>query len=253
MAVFKNVLIISDNLLLCRQFYALIKKKEISTTQFTFSTSPFTDKDRFIVADGVETKVFNLKEQDAINTIIETYDLVFSIHCKQIFPPDLVDKVKCINVHPGYNPINRGWYPQVFAIINDYGIGATIHEIDRELDNGHIIARAFVDKEVYDTSETLYNKVIAKEIELLEEHLESILNHTYHAFEPEAEGNLYLKKDFNSLLKLDLSEASTVGQVIDKLRALTHGSYSNAYFIDEKTGKKIYVGIQLKPESNEGS
>lgn len=249
--MFKNVLIISDNLALCRQFYAIIEEKKIDTTKFTFSTSPFTDKASFIVSDTVAVKVFNLKDQRAIDEIIATYDLVFSIHCKQIFPADLVTNVKCINVHPGYNPINRGWYPQVFAIINDYQIGATIHEIDTELDNGHIIARAFVDKESYDTSETLYNKVIAKEIALLEQYLESILANNYQAFEPETESNLHLKKDFNQLLHLDLSEVTTVGKVIDKLRALTHGSYSNAYFIDEKTGKKIFVGIQLKPEQDE--
>lgn len=249
--MFKNALIISDNLPLCKQFYSLIEKKGIRSTKFTFSTSPFTDKDSFIVSDRIKTKVFNLKDQYAIDEIIANYDLVFSIHCKQIFPADLVEKVKCINVHPGYNPINRGWYPQVFAIINDYQIGATIHEIDKELDNGHIIARAFVEKENYDTSETLYNKVIAKEIELLDAYLESILSNNYEAFAPESESNLFLKKDFNQLLHLDLNEATTVGKVIDKLRALTHGSYSNAYFIDDKTGKKVYVGIQLKPEKDE--
>lgn len=249
--MFKNALIISDNLALCKQFYSLIEKKKISTTQFTFSTSQFTDKESFIVADNVAVKIFNLKDEKTIKEIIATYDLVFSIHCKQIFPPELVTKVKCINVHPGYNPINRGWYPQVFAIINDLQIGATIHEIDKELDNGHIIAREFVGKESFDTSESLYNKVIAKELELLEKNIESILDNSYHAFEPELESNLYLKKDFNQLLHLDLNEETTVGKVIDKLRALTHGSYSNAYFIDPKTGKKIYVGIQLKPENNE--
>lgn len=249
--MFKNALIISDNLALCKQFYSIIEKKGISSTKFTFSTSPFTDKESFIISDKVAVSVFNLKDQNAINEITTTYDLVFSIHCKQIFPPDLVTKVKCVNVHPGYNPINRGWYPQVFAIINDYQIGATIHEIDKELDNGHIIARAFVNKEGFDTSETLYNKVIAKEIELLEKYLESILANTYQAFTPESESNLFLKKDFNQLLHLDLNEETTVGKVIDKLRALTHGSYSNAYFIDEKTRKKVYVGIQLKPEQDE--
>ena len=249
--MYKNALIISDNLPLCKQFHAIIKNKGISTTQFTFSTSPFTDKNSFIISEEYPVCVYNMKDQNAIDEITATYDLIFSIHCKQIFPADLVSKVKCVNVHPGYNPINRGWYPQVFAIINDYQIGATIHEIDKELDNGHIIARAFVDKEVYDTSETLYNKVIAKEIELLEEHLESILSNSYQAFEPESESNLHLKKDFNQLLHLDLNEVATVGKVIDKLRALTHGSYSNAYFIDEKSGKKVYVGIQLKPEKDE--
>lgn len=249
--MFQNALIISDNLPLCQQFHSLIEKKGISATKFTFSTSPFTNKETFLVSDTEPVKVFNLKVQIDIDEIIANYDVVFSIHCKQIFPADLVSKVKCINVHPGYNPINRGWYPQVFAIINDYGIGATIHEIDKELDNGHIIARAFVEKENYDTSETLYNKVIAKEMELLDEHLESILANNYKAFAPESESNLFLKKDFNQLLHLDLNEETTVGKVIDKLRALTHGSYSNAYFIDERSGKKVYVGIQLKPENDE--
>lgn len=248
--MFKKVLIISDNLHLCREFYAIIQRKEINTTVFTFSTSPFTNKESFTISDKVNVEVYNLKEQKDVDSIIAKYDLVFSIHCKQIFPPDLVTKVKCINVHPGYNPINRGWYPQVFAIINDYEIGATIHEIDTELDNGHIIARAFVEKEVYDTSETLYNKVIDKEIELLEEHLDSILANDYTAFEPESESNLFLKKDYNQLLEIDLNEETTFGKVIDRLRALTHGSYNNAYFIDSKTGKKIYVGIQLKPQQD---
>lgn len=248
--MFKKVLIISDNLSLCKKFYAIVDKKKISTTKFTFSTSPFTNKDSFIVSSDIEVKVFNLKDQNAIDEIIAEYDLVFSIHCKQIFPPDLVTKVKCINVHPGYNPINRGWYPQVFAIINDYQIGATIHEIDTELDNGNIIARSFVEKEAYDTSETLYNKVIDKEIILLDEYLESILANNFTSFEPESESNLFLKKDYNQLLELDLNEETTLGKVIDKLRALTHGTYNNAYFIDPKTGKKIYVGIQLKPHSD---
>lgn len=249
--MYKNALIISDNLPLCKQFHSIIKKKGISLPKFNFSTSPFTNKDTFLVADDVPVVVYDMKNQDDIDEIIAKYDLVFSIHCKQIFPADLVEKVKCINVHPGYNPINRGWYPQVFAIIHGYEIGATIHEIDAELDNGNIIARAFVDKEAYDNSETLYNKVIAKEIELLDEHLESILDDTYQAFPPEAESNLYLKKDFYGLMHLDLNEETTVGKVIDKLRALTHGNFNNAYFIDPKTGKKIYVGIQLKPEQDD--
>lgn len=249
--MFKNIIIISDNLYLCQEFYSMTESKKIANCTFTFSISPYSDKEKFIISNAVNVKVFNLKNQEDVNQIIADYDLVLSVHCKQIFPPDLVSKVKCINVHPGYNPINRGWYPQVFAILNDTLIGATIHEIDDELDNGHIIARAFVTKEAHDTSETLYNKVVAKEIELIDANIEAIIRNDYQTVVPEETGNLYLKKDFNRLMHLNLNEATTVGKVIDKLRALTHGSFNNAYFIDEKTGKKIYVGIQLKPESDE--
>ena len=179
------------------------------------------------------------------------YDLIFSVHCKQLFPSDLVKSVKCINIHPGYNPINRGWYPQVFAILNDTPIGATIHEIDEKLDHGAIIVRSYVEKNNFDTSETLYNKIINKEIELFDLMLDSILNNSYVAFPIENEGNLHLKKDFNALLHLDLNEKTTMGDCIKKLRALTHGDFKNAYFLDSDTGKKIFVSLKLKPESNE--
>lgn len=248
--MFSNVLIISDNPHLCKEFYGIISKTQRPEVTFTFAISPFSKKENFNISDGIAIEVFDLRDSDTIVRIKAQYDLIFSIHCKQIFPADLVRSVKCINIHPGYNPINRGWYPQVFAIINNAPVGATIHEIDEKLDHGNIIARAFVEKSNFDTSESLYNKIIAKEIELLEEHLESILRNDYTTITPEAEGNLYLKKDFNELLKLDLEEETTVGALIDKLRALTHGAYDNAYFIDPASGNKIYVGIRLKSEED---
>lgn len=160
-----------------------------------------------------------------------------------------IDKVTCINIHPGYNPINRGWYPQVFAIINDLEIGATIHEIDEEIDHGRIIARAKVNKYEYDTSLTLYNRVIDKEIELLKENFGKILKKQYLSFKPEKQGQLYLKKDFNELCKLDLNEKLTMGEALKKMRALTHGKYENAFYIDEHQNK-IYISVNISKLQN---
>jgi methionyl-tRNA formyltransferase len=97
---------------------------------FVFAISPFSNPEDF----EISTKVYDLKKSNHIIEIIEKYQLVFSLHCKQIFPSELISNVKCINVHPGYNPLNRGWYPQVFSIIYDLPIGATIHEIDEVVD-----------------------------------------------------------------------------------------------------------------------
>lgn len=249
--MYKNVLIISDNLYLCKRFLDIIERKKMSNCLFTFSISPFSNKVDFydLISDGI--KVFDLKNQKHIDFIKSNYDLIFSIHCKQIFPIELLSHIKCINIHPGYNPINRGWYPQVFSIIQKLPIGATIHEIDEKLDHGFIIDREIVDKTSYDTSETLYNKIISKEIELLENNFEKIINNNYKVIEPESEGNLYIKKDFNKLLELDLNEQVSVGNLIDRLRALTHGDFKNAYFVDPNTQKKIFVNIELIPEDNE--
>ena len=135
--------------------------------------------------------------------------------------------------------------------MHDLPIGATIHEIDTELDHGNIIARAFVTKESFDTSETLYQKIITKEVELLNSYLEAILENEYQTLVPENAGNLFLKKDFNDQLELNLQQQLTMGEFINKLRALTHGNFNNAYFIDPDSGKKIHVGITLKPENND--
>jgi len=251
--MFKNVLVISDNANLCHKFAEVISNKPLQDFNFSFSISPYSNKKDFQTVNNSEIKLFDLKNSKDVDHIKSTYDLVFSIHCKQIFPTDLVRNVKCINIHPGYNPINRGWYPQVFSIVHGLPIGATIHEIDEKLDHGAIIARKFVDKNSYDTSETLYNKILVAEIELLNEYIEAILNNSYTTFSPENQGNIFLKKDFNALLALDLQEQTTVGDFIDKLRALTHGDFDNAYFIDPDSGKKVHVGIRLKSEDDEKS
>lgn len=242
--MFDKILIISDNAYLCKRFKKVIDDLSIIDSSFTFATSPFSNIDDFSGA-----VIYNLKDDNHIQEIISRFNLVFSIHCKQIFPSNLVNAIKCINIHPGYNPINRGWYPQVFSIVNDLAIGATIHEIDEKLDHGNIIVREEVKKYNYDTSESLYNRILDKEIDLLYRYLPSIISNQYNTIVPELDGNLYLKRDFHDLLEIDLDEKYRAGDLINKLRALTHGDYRNAYFIDKETGDKIFIGIQLNKDN----
>lgn len=246
--MFKNVLIISDNVPLCKTLQSIIQSKSFPASNFTFSTSPFSNADSFAKELETGVLILDLKKRTDVQSILAQFDLVISIHCKQIFPTELVNGTKCINIHPGYNPINRGWYPQVFAILNDLPAGATIHEIDEELDHGAIIARAFVDKTNFDTSLSLYNKILQKEIELFEKHIASITANTYETVSPENEGNIFFKKDFNDLLELDLSETASIDDLLKKLRALSHGNFKNAYYIDPETQQKVFVSLNLDVE-----
>ncbi len=186
----------------------------------------------------VESKNIDLHNVDS------KYKLVISAHCKKIFPPKLVNSFRCINIHPGLNPYNRGYYPQAFSLINKLPVGATIHEIDEKLDHGPIIFQEEVVIESIDTSFSLYNKIIKKEIELFENNFNSIINNNYKAIIPKSEGNLNLKKDFNKLCKLDLNSVDTLENHINILKALTFDKYKNAYFFD-KNGDKIYLNLKL--------
>ena len=248
--MYNNILIISDNLHLSMRFEFIIRELSLENNNWSFGISPFSELELFSKNVNYNIDIYDLRKSDTIVEIIKKYDLVISLHCKQLFPPILVNGIKCINVHPGYNPLNRGWYPQVFSIIHDLPIGATIHEIDEQLDHGNIIARELVEKKQSDTSLTLYNKVLDLEEKLIKLNLKNILNNNYTTITPEVGGRLFLKRDFNALCKLDLNERTTVRDVLNRLRALSHGKYNNAYFIDPETNEKIYISIKLERENN---
>jgi dTDP-4-amino-4,6-dideoxyglucose formyltransferase len=182
----------------------------------------------------------------SVAQILKDYDLVLSIHCKQLFPEALVNGVRCVNVHPGLNPHNRGWFPQVFSILNGLPSGVTIHEIDAQLDHGPIIASQTYKIESWDTSGSAYDKIMSIERELVLKHFQAIRDHRYQLSLP-AEGNINFKKDFDTLKHIDLNEVGSFGDFINRLRALTHKHYNNAYFMDEN-GRKIFVKIALAPD-----
>jgi len=248
-SVYKKILILSDNAHLCERFIDLCKELNLNLKMFNFVKSPQSD---FIIKnlpDSKELHVISVKQN--YKELINKFDLIFSIHCKQLFPKELVSNMKCINVHPGLNPYNRGWFPQVFSILNGKPLGATIHEIDEHIDHGAIIAQEEIKIKKTDTSGSLYNKILDLEIQLLRDCLISILENNYETKKPEIEGNVNYKSDFNELLELDLTKKQTIGETIDLLRALTHEPYKNSYFIDEDSGDKIYVSIKLSND-NEG-
>jgi methionyl-tRNA formyltransferase len=184
----------------------------------------------------------NVKDEEIIDSIIKEYDLVFSLHCKQIFPKRLVENVCCINFHPGLNPYNRGWYPQAFSIINGLPAGSTIHLMDAEVDHGEIIAQKEVEIKVSDTSFEVYRKVIEAEKDLIHKNIFNIIEGIFSTTKPKQEGNYNGIRDYNTLCELNLQSTATFSEHLNILRATTHGNFKNAYFIDEN-GKKYFVRI----------
>lgn len=244
----KKVLVLTDNEELLFRFKSLIDKtKADKNLDFTFNYAFSFNNKLFIKKFQSANWIKSIKVKDEVDFLSSEYEIIFSLHCKQIFPEQLVNNVKCINVHPGLNPYNRGWFPQVFSILNSLPCGATIHEIDEDLDHGPIICQREVKIEMSDTSLTAYNKILDCEMDLLSENLVKILNQEYDT-KIEEEGNLNLKKDYDILCQIDLDNIDTFRNHINKLRALTHGSYKNAYFIDD-LGQKVYLQLEMKKDN----
>jgi dTDP-4-amino-4,6-dideoxyglucose formyltransferase len=242
-----NVLVIIDNIFQYDKIKYTVEKKTTPNVNFDFRHSP-NKSAIWKHVDFYDNEKSGIDVKKEIEFIINNYQLVISVHCFQFFPKELVNTVRCINIHPGYNPTNRGWYPQVFAIIHDLPIGATIHEMDEKLDHGSIIAREFVEKYNWDTSLTLYNRVLEKEIELFDQYFDRILTNTYNLIEPENSGNMFSKTDFHQLLDLDLKRTGTFKEFYDTLRALSHGDYKNISFEDKVSGKRVFLKLDISLE-----
>ena len=239
-----KILVITDNKVMYDFFSNLIKSNLYEDIVFDF---------RYSKKNNVFSKLFTDSNFIAVDlkndcdNIVKEYDLVFSLHCKQLFPSELVNNVRCINVHPGLNPFNRGWFPQVFSIINKLPIGVTIHEMDEELDHGPIIVQKELEIEAWETSYNVYKRVQDLETELLKENLLKIINNDYKAVQPNSEGNVNLKKDFNELCEIDLDKKVSYREAIDFFRSMSFKGYKNAFFYDEE-GNKIFVEIELEKE-----
>lgn len=240
-----RVCIITDNIYIYDNFKKIIKEKNLSDVFFDFFCS--TNNSSFEKAFDSSKIMTPINLKTVEDSFFDQYDLFISLHCKQIFPSKMVNEHLCINVHPGYNPYNRGWYPQVFGIMNKLPIGVTIHKMDDELDHGSILYQKEIAVERSETSKDIYMRLLQLEVELLEEHLEDILIGNYSLTPMDEDGNINSKKDFADLCMIDLNKTATYGEVIDYLRAMTFAPYNNAYFYDND-GKKVYVGIDLKKE-----
>ena len=191
-------------------------------------------------------KQIDMKSENSIQEIIAKYDFVLSVHCQQIFPASLFEKISCFNLHPGLNPHNRGWYPQVFSILNNLPTGATLHRISSTIDGGPVVTQIEVPTFSSDTSREIYDRIITAEQKILLEMLPNLCAPNFEFKDkPISEGNYNSKEDFRKLCSLNLESKGTLREHIDLLRALTHGDFNNAYYEDEN-GDRVYVRIRFE-------
>jgi methionyl-tRNA formyltransferase len=235
-----SVLVLGDNRCLLQRVKELFSQEKYKTVAFTYATSPVAKFSGEVDGVGI------VDVQQDVDFILADFDLVLSLHCQQIFPKKLVESIRCVNVHPGYNPHNRGWYPHVFSIINKLPCGATIHEMDEFIDRGRIIVQKKIDILSYENSADVYEKITNLEVELIDDHILNIINGDYSCSDCSSGGNYNSKGCYERLCEIDLKENGTFSDFIDRLRALSYEDFRNAYFWDGD--EKVFLTLQLTRE-----
>lgn len=238
-----RVFVLTDNKTWFKKIKTIFQKEKVKLESLYIFCSP---KGELIFGDEIKNgKIKVLDVNKNVDYLVENFDLGFSCHCKQIFSKKLVGSIRCINIHPGLNPYNRGWFPQVFSIINGLPSGVTIHEMDEIVDHGNIILQKEIEIFETDTSKTVYDKIIDEELRLFEANVIKLVEGRYDSKAMLDEGNYNSIQDYKNICHIDLNQKVTMREAINLLRALTHPPHRNAYFISGE-GEKIYLSIKVE-------
>jgi Methionyl-tRNA formyltransferase len=97
-----------------------------------------------------------------------------------IVNPDVLNSIRCINIHFSILPYGRGPEPLLASWVNGEPIGVTIHEMTSDLDRGPIIVQTEYPMNAENTSfESSFDFLLEASSELLKAWWETIKKNTY--------------------------------------------------------------------------
>ena len=160
--------------------------------------------------------VFSLDEKIKEYCRINNYNLSYldsnfknsnfgiSVHYPKIIPNAIINKYKSIyNIHPGALPYGKGMYPAFWALYKNEPAGATIHEIDGDLDTGPIVEQKIVNYDKNTSGKKLHQLIRKEERLLYRKYLEEIINEREIVSYPQTgKGSYYSKEDFLKLKEI---------------------------------------------------
>jgi methionyl-tRNA formyltransferase len=199
----------------------------------------------------LEGKAFESPEGMALMRAIQP-EYIIGIHFPYIIRKAILDlpSIGFLNLHPAFLPYNRGWHTPSWAILEGTPIGATLHFMAEELDNGDVIHQKQLEISSSDTANTLYTRLKQLELEVFLEALPLLLTQRFIRKKLNLnEGSSHKRKElFNDTVqKIALDNNYRADYLIDKIRALTTNQWSEASYF-EKDGKRYRLRIEIQED-----
>jgi methionyl-tRNA formyltransferase len=163
-----------------------------------------------------------------------------------ILKPELlrVFKQGCINLHTAYLPWNRGWYTNVWPILDGSPAGITIHFIDPGVDTGDLIAQRVIPVDPTDTGGSLHRKITCGMVDFFKETWPLIKEGKYtRTAQEHSKATVHRRGVLAALDCIDLDKEYTARELLNLLRARTYPPYPAAYFVEN--AQRVYVRVQF--------
>jgi methionyl-tRNA formyltransferase len=175
--------------------------------------------------------------------------VALSVHYQRLIRAPLLSKyAAAYNLHPGYLPWGRGYYPVFWALWEGTPAGATLHEMVADVDEGPIVAQVRVDTTPEDTGETVYRRVHEAERSIFREFWPRILAGDPLPSAPQPPGGTYHPlREFLALKRDPDLDAMSARDLLRLVRCLTFPGYSG---LEITLGGRLYE-LHLEPIEGE--
>jgi methionyl-tRNA formyltransferase len=173
-------------------------------------------------------------------------DFIVTVYWAHLISADVIAAARrgTVNFHPALLPVNRGWYPHVHSILDGSPTGVTLHAVEAGADTGPIWAQREVPLRPYDTAGTIYRRLQDEIVALFRETWPAIVAGELEPVPQDRSRAVHHDRaEVDALDELRLDDVMRVGDVIDRLRARSHGARGFAWY--EVDGERVYVNVRL--------
>ena len=252
MNITHRALIIADTKFWVEEAAKFIMSKEVVLPTIHLATSTKADPGVFAPAR------LEVSSPEFAKLWAKSYSMIISLHCKEVFHPDLVKETICVNIHPGLLPHQRGWAPYFFAMLRGEPAGACIHVMDEEIDHGPVIEQQEVEVCPWDTCDTVYQKVREVERQFLWSLVPQLVwfnskkDIPCRAPFPDPQPRPMTKEDFEAVQNQPIANWKELSaeELLCHMRARTFGKDCRATIREE--GKLIRLGLSIEEVHDAG-
>jgi methionyl-tRNA formyltransferase len=170
----------------------------------------------------------------------------FSVHYPRVIKPHLIERYRRLyNLHPGYLPWGRGFYPVFWALWEGTPAGATLHEISAGVDEGPVVAQERVEYDDSDTGGSLHARVREAEQRLFLAHWPRIVRGEEVPARPQpaGAGSHHFKREFFALKERAAVEQMTGADLLRLARCLTFPGFTG---MEVASGGRRFA-VRLEP------
>ena len=181
-------------------------------------------------------------------------DLLLSVSWRHKIPANILKlpKMGCVSFHNSLLPMFRGAYANTWPILLGHNkTGVTLHYMSKTFDSGKIIMQKQIPIFPWDTAGSLWQRINAGYLLLFKKAWARVDSWKNLSRPQKGKSSYFSIQDFEANNEIDLNKKVKILDFINFLRAKTFEPfYKNAFFIDKKSGKKIYVSLNLVPEKS---